>query len=127
MSLFSDARAALKDELVPVIGIPVHTGWPDRVSPPFAFMLPPIGESYVRWGPHFGKEVTLAMDLVLVVDHGDANTSMVEVEELIDVVLHHVNTWVVHEVESPEPTNVAESGAEYLAAVIHLTKAVRTQ
>lgn len=124
MNLFEEARTALKNELAPLLGVAVYTGWPTKLSPPFAFMLPPFAGPYVRGGPAF-HEVTIAVDLIVVVDHGEPDYSLAQVEGLIEIILREVDTWVIGEVESPIPTTIAEAGAEYLAAAIHLSKPVR--
>lgn len=124
MSRFSDARDLLIAELSPVLGVPVYAGWPKNLSPPLAFTMPPEVGNYVEWGPNF-SEVTAYTDLVLIVDHGDANAALEQLETMLDVVLSTVKTWLVRGVETPAPNTIAESGAEYLTVVVHLSKAVQ--
>jgi hypothetical protein len=126
MTMFRDARGALQEELGPILGAPVHVGWPTEIEPPLAFMLPPLGGPYVRRGPHF-SEVTIAVDLVLAVGHGDANSSLRELEPMIEAVVYNLHSWVLGEIDAPEPMAIADSGANYLAAIVHLTKPVRIE
>jgi hypothetical protein len=123
MSAFSDLRASLAADLAGMAAT-VTASWPEEIDPPCAFITPPIGGDYVRRGPTF-REHTIVVDLVLLVEHGNANNALDQLEGLVQYAL--VNTaadWALEGVEPPAPTTVVEGGAEYLASVIHLSKPV---
>jgi hypothetical protein len=124
MSAFGDLRAALAAELTPPMGVDVHPAWPDVLQPPCAFLAPPLADDYAKRGPNFGEH-TIALDLVILVDHGEAAAALTALEELIEAALVNTADWALTGVESPAPTTVTESGAEYLACVIHLSRAVQ--
>jgi hypothetical protein len=124
VSVISALRAGFAAELAVLLDIPVAASWPDQIAPPCGFLSPPLADNYVERGPNF-KEHTVALDLILLVDHDDPATSLAALEALLEVAL--VNTeadWSLSGVDSPAPTAVAEGGAEYLGCVIHLSKPI---
>lgn len=121
MSAFSDLRDALVDDL-PELN--VSPSWPVTLNPPCAFITPPLVDDYVRRGPNFGEH-TIALDLVLLVGHDDAETALGVLESMIEYALSQTADWTLAGVDAPAPTTVSENGAEYLASVIHLSKPVR--
>lgn len=125
MSVISDLRAALAAEMADALDVPVDASWPDTISPPCGFVAPPLADNYVERGPNFGEH-TIALDLVLLVDHDDPATGLAALEALLTLALIHTEAdWVMSGVDSPQPTAVAEGGAEYLGCVVHLSKPVR--
>lgn len=107
------------------IGVPVAASWPNAVAPPCGFVVPPMGGEYLRAGPNFG-EYTLSLSLVLLVEHGTVGEALVSLEDLIAyAVANTAGNWVLANVDPPAPTVVSESGAEYLGAVIQLSKYIR--
>jgi len=121
MSVFSDLRDALVDDL-PELN--VSPSWPDTLTPPCAFITPPLSDEYVKQGPMFGEH-TIALDLVLLVAHNDAATALGALETMVEYALSQTADWTLTSVDAPAPTTVSENGAEYLASVIHLSKPVR--
>lgn len=123
MSMFSDLRAQLVVDLAP-LSVDVSPSWPDVIAPPCAFITPPIADDYAIPGPNFG-EFTIALDLVIIVGHDDPTAALEALEELVEVALVNTANWTVVAVDAPAPTKVSESGAEYLASIIHLSFPVR--
>ncbi len=123
MSVFSDLRATLVADLAP-LGVPVAAAWPDTLDPPCAFVAPPLADTYVLPGPNF-TEFTVAIDLIILVGHDDADASLAALDELIQLALVNTADWTLLGVDAPSPATVAEGGAEYLATAIHLSKPVR--
>lgn len=123
MTMFSDLRAVLVADLQ-VLGVPVAPSWPDVLSPPCAFITPPIAGDYVTPGPNFGQ-FTISVDLVLMVEHSDAAVALAALEVLIEDALRNTADWSLTGVDAPAPTTVIEGGADYLASVIHMSKPAR--
>jgi hypothetical protein len=123
VSAFSDLRTTLADDLAE-LGVTVSPSWPTTLNPPCAFITPPLTDDYAKQGPNFGEH-TIALDLVLLVDHDDAESALSVLESLIAAALVHTADWTLTGVDAPAPTTVSENGAEYLASVIHLSKPVR--
>jgi hypothetical protein len=123
VSTFSDARTQLAADLS-ALGVTVHPSWPTALDPPCAFITPPISDQYLRAGQTFGEYI-LSLDLVLLVEHADAADALATLEGLIETAVIHTADWMLSGVDAPAPTAVAENGAEYLAAAIHLSKPVR--
>lgn len=121
MSVFSDLRTTLVADLP---DLDVSPSWPVELNPPCAFITPPLAESYVTQGPMFG-EFTVALDLVLLVAHSDAEEALFQLESMLAYALRNTADWVLTGVAAPAPTTVTENGADYLATVIHLSKPVR--
>lgn len=124
MSVITDLRVALADELAPLLGVDVHAQWPDVLTPPCAYISPPLVDDYVRRGPTF-REHTVALDLIVLVEHGDPATSLAALDALIEIAVVNTADWSLSGVDSPAPIQVSDGGAEYLASVIHLRKAVQ--
>jgi hypothetical protein len=127
MSDLSDLRLTLAASLgtLAAQGVAVDPAWPDVLAPPAVFIAPPLADQWVRFGPNFG-EYTVALDLVLLVDHDATGAALARVEDLVSAVLALVaDDWVMNGVDAPAPTTVSEGGADYLAAVVHLSKPVR--
>lgn len=123
MTMFSDLRAALVADLA-VLGVPIAPSWPEVLSPPCGFITPPLAAEYVAQGPMFG-EYTISIDLVLMVEHADANEALIALEVLVEDALRNTADWTLTGVDAPAPTTVIENGADYLASVIHMSKPVR--
>lgn len=123
MSVFSDLRAQLVADLEPIDGATVHPSWPDVVVPPFMFVTPPLSDDWARRGENFGEH-TIGLDLVVLVDHGDAATELATLESLVEQALKKIDDWDLLGVEPPTPTTVSDGGAEYLATVIRVSKPV---
>lgn len=121
MSAFSDLRAALVADLP---NLHVTPSWPDALRPPGAFITPPVAVDYVEAGPGFGEH-TIALDLALFVDHGDAAVSLARLEDMVEYALINTADWTLTGVDAPAPMQVTEDGAEYLTCVIHLSKPIR--
>lgn len=121
MSAFSDLRVRLVADL-PELN--VSPAWPETLLPPCGFVIPPVAGEYVVPGPMFGEH-TISLDLVLLVAHGDVNTSLMELESMIEYALINTADWTVTGVDGPAPTSVSEQGADYLASVVHLSQPVR--
>ena len=65
---------------------------------------------YVRRGPTF-REHTIMLDLMLMVDHGDANAALTQLETLVQYAMVHTQAnWTLEGVEPPEATTVAPGG-----------------
>jgi hypothetical protein len=121
VSVFSDLRAELVDDLPE---LDVSPAWPATLNPPCGFITPPLTEDYVRQGPMFGEH-TVALDLVLLVAHDDAEAALTALELMVEYALSQTANWTLAGVDAPAPTTVSEHGADYLASVIHLSKPVR--
>jgi hypothetical protein len=121
MSVFSDLRESLVTDLPELT---ISPSWPVTLSPPCGFITPPISDVFVEAGPSFGGQFTVALDLVLLVAHDDAATSLAELEDMVTYALINTADWVMTGVDSPAPTVVTEQGPEYMASVIHLRKTV---
>ncbi|HLL68813.1 MAG TPA: hypothetical protein VK453_24330 [Micromonosporaceae bacterium] len=124
MAAIKVLRETLAGELADALGVPVDPAWPVQINPPCAFLTPSAGSSYVVAGKNFG-EYTVAVDVVLMVEHGAVEDALVALEALVEVALVNSADWVLDGVDSPAPTSVTESGAEYLASVMHLRKFVQ--
>lgn len=121
MGAFSDLRAALASDLADGMGVPVFPAWPDTVQPPCAFLVPPIASSYIIGGPQL-QTYTLAVDVVILVPHGPADTGIGDLETLVESALKYSEDWSLSGVDAPSPVTVTEGGAEYLGTVLHLSK-----
>jgi hypothetical protein len=123
VTAFADLRAVLVADLAAVFPptVALHPSWPDRVDPPCAFVTPPSTADWVVRGPTFAEH-TVALDLVVLVDHAAAGPALEALEELVALALRNTADWALSSVDPPAPLAVSESGAEYLAAVIHLSK-----
>jgi hypothetical protein len=121
MSAFSDLRQSLIDDLP---DLAVSPAWPEVLSPPCAFIAPPLAETYVQRGPNFGQ-FTIALDLYLLTPHADPADSLTQLEAMLSYALVNTADWTLVAVDAPAPTVVTESGAEYLATIVHLSKPVR--
>lgn len=126
MTVFADLRASLAADLAPLVaqGVAVDPSWPDVLAPPAAFVAPPLTDQWIQPGPNYG-EFTVSLDVVLLVDHSPTGAALAELEELVTLALANTADWGLSGVDAPAPTTVSEGGAEYLAAVIHLSKPVR--
>lgn len=124
MSVIGDLRAGLAAELAPLLGVPVSPAWPDVLNPPCAFVAPPLTGEYVRAGQLFGEHV-VAVDLVILVDHDDPAPALAALDTLVELAVVHTADWGLVAVDPPAPVAVADGGAEYLAAVVHLSKPIR--
>lgn len=120
LTTFSDLRAALVADLP---DLHVQPAWPMVLTPPCAFITPPLAETYVSRGPTFGEH-TVALDLLLLVAHDDADLALAALETMVEYALINTADWTLTGVDAPAPTSVTENGAEYLASVIHLSKPV---
>ena len=98
--------------------------WPDVLNPPGAFITPATYADYIVAGPNFGEH-TVAVDLVLFVDHGDAAERLTELESMVQYALINTADWALTGVDAPAPIQVNYDGAEYLTCVIHLSKSIR--
>lgn len=122
MPAFRAIRDTLADDLA-ALGIPVHPSWPVSVDPPCAFIIPSLTTEYISPGPNFG-EVTVAVDVVVMVDHDAVEVALDVLDQLIESVLVNSMDWTFAGVDPPAPTTVTDSGPEYLSAVIHLSRPV---
>lgn len=100
------------------------TSWPDVLNPPGAFITPPLAVDFISQGPNFGEH-TIALDLVLFVDHGDPAERLAELESMTQYALINTADWALTGVDAPSPIQINEDGGEYLTCVIHLSKAIR--
>ena len=105
MSVFSDLRSSLVADLP---DLNVSPSWPVVLSPPCGFITPPLSDVFVEAGPSFGGEFTVALDLVLLVAHDDAATSLAELEDMVVYALTYTADWAMTGVDSPAPTAVTE-------------------
>lgn len=123
MSALAAMRAQLAADLAGLapLGVTVSDQWPQAMTPPVAFVTPALTAAWIEPGPNF-SEYLIGLDVVLLVDHGASGPALFELETLVEAALGLLSEWGVTEVEPPAPTSVADNGAEYLAAVIHLTQ-----
>lgn len=122
MGVFADMRAALTADLG-AVGVPVHPAWPDVVDAlPCLFVIPPVAASLVEGGQTYG-EVVLSLDVVVLVEPGEAQAAFTACEGLVeDVLRNSLGDWSLTGVDAPAPIAVVEGGAEYFGAVVHLSK-----
>lgn len=123
MGALANQRNALVADLA-ALGVPIHAAWPSAVAVPCVFVTPPIGGDYITPGPQFGGVYTVAVDLVILVEHGPAADAFAALEDLIEAALANTVDWTLVGVDPPSPISVSESGAEYLGTAIHLSKPV---
>lgn len=126
MSVCKDQRTQLADELRAGLGVLAFPAWPDDLDPPCVFVTPPLVVDYIRRGQLFG-EFVIALDVFVVVPHGDPAVSLDELEQLVEKAIVHIGgEFTLDSVDAPSPTTVVtEGGAEYLTCVIHVSKPVR--
>ena len=120
-SAITDLRTALAGDLTE---INCAVSWPDVLAPPGAFLAPPLAADFITAGPNFG-EWTVALDLVLYVDHGDPSERLAELESMLQYALINTADWELTGVDPPAPAQINDDGAEYLTCVIHLSKPTR--
>lgn len=102
--------------------VPVAKSWPDRISPPMLFLVPPSGGSYVGAGRAFG-EYLVSLDVVALVARGSPEVALETLEVLVEKVLLNSQDWALSGVDSPSV--LAVNGAEHLGTLIHLAKPAR--
>lgn len=115
----------LRDQLAAdlgVIGVPVHTSWPDRITPPVIFLTPPTAGSYVTGGQTFGSFVC-SVDVVILAARSDTATTLDGLEDLVEGVLTNTADWSLSGVDAPGLVTI--SGLEYLGTTAHLSKTAR--
>lgn len=123
MSAFKDMRDELAADLE-VLEVSVFSSWPQRITLPCVYVMPPLGSVYISAGPSFG-EYTVHADVAVLVDHDDVNEALETLETLLEGVIKNSMDWAFGGVEPPAPITVTESGADYLGAVLHLSKPIR--
>lgn len=117
--MLTAVREQLAAELAE-IGVPVHTAWPDRLSPPCALLVPPSG-TYVTGGQVFGS-YTVALDLVLLAERGSFDVVLPALETLIDAALRLTESYGLSGVDSPSVVTIG--GIDYLGTTLHISKQV---
>jgi hypothetical protein len=120
--ILGPVRETLVADLAP-LGIPVTTSWPDELVFPLAFITPPINQNYLTGGDTFHSFV-VALDVAILVAHGDAAASLTVLENLIEQALLNTQDWNMIAVDAPAAMTVTENGAAYLGTVIHLSKSI---
>jgi hypothetical protein len=123
MSALKALRDQLAADLAP-LGVAVYASWPKSITLPCAYVMPPLNNNYIVGGPNFG-EYTVSIDVVILADHADVTESLEILETLLEAALVNSADWTLTGVEPPSPITVTESGADYLGAVVHLSKPVR--
>lgn len=123
MATLTDVRAALAADLA-VLGVPVHPSWPVNVDPPCVFIIPSLTNQYVTDGPAF-REFTVSIDVVIMVEHDAVEVALNALDQLIESVIVNSMDWTLSGVDPPAPTTITDSGAEYLAAVVHLSRPIQ--
>jgi hypothetical protein len=122
VSVLKDLRVQLAAELA-AVGVPAFASWPDSITLPCAYVMPPLGSAYITAGPNF-REYTVLVDVAILVEHADAVASLDILEDLIEAAIVNSMDWTFRGVETPAPITVTESGADYLGSVLHLSKPV---
>jgi hypothetical protein len=122
LSAFTDVRAMLAADLA-AIGVTIHPSWPTSIDPPCVFIVPSLTSQYIADGPTF-REVTVSVDVVVMVEHDAVEAALAALDQLLEAVLVNSMDWTLGGVDPPAPTTVTDSGAEYLAAVVHLSRPV---
>lgn len=126
MSVFRDLRVQLAADLtdgLTGLGATAFASWPDSITLPCLYVIPPLGNVYIAAGPNF-REYTVHADVVLLADHADVVESLETLETLLEAAITHSMDWTFGGVEPPAPITVTESGADYLGTVLHLSKPV---
>lgn len=123
MPVLKPLREALVNDLS-ALGVPVYATWPTQINLPCVYVLPPLSAAYVTAGTNFG-EFTAYLDVAIIADHEPVGAALETVEELVELTLVHTADWMLDAVEPPAPITVTDSGAEYLGALVHLSKFVR--
>jgi hypothetical protein len=124
VSVLKALREALVSDLA-ALNVPVYATWPTQIDPPCLYVLPPLSAAYLTAGPNFGGEFTASLDVAIIAAHEPAGAALETVEELLELTLINTADWLLDAVEPPAPITVTDSGAEYLGALVHLSKSVR--
>ena len=122
MSVLRDLRVRLADDLGS-LGVQVFASWPDEITLPCVYVMPPLGSVYIAGGPNF-REYTVHVDVAILTDHAEVVESLETLENLLEAVIVNSMDWTFNGVEPPAPITVTESGAEYLGTVMHLSKPI---
>jgi hypothetical protein len=124
MAVFKDLREQLAAELAEALDpVPVYASWPSSTIAPCVFLMPPLGGPYVQRSGLFGQSYILAVDAVVLVPHSTVQEAHDALEALLETVLKYSADWQLAGVDPPAAVTVTEGGAEYLGAVVHLSKA----
>lgn len=118
--MIADLRAELAADLG-VIGTPVYTTWPDRITPPLIVLTQPASD-YVTAGPTFGG-FTVAVDLVILVARSANSVALDNLDALVEQVLANSVDWRLTGVDGPSIVTI--NGAEHLGTIAHLNKEAR--
>jgi hypothetical protein len=122
MSVLRDMRVRLAADLA-VLGVPVFASWPEAITLPCLYVMPPLGSIYMSAGPNF-REYTVHTDVAILADHAEVVESLETLESLLELAIQNSMDWTFEGVEPPAPITVTESGADYLGTVLHLSKPV---
>lgn len=116
--MIADLREQLAADLREAVGVPVHAGWPDRLTPPCVLLTPPQ-TTYVTAGPNFG-EFSVSLDMALMVPKASPAEALSTLDALIETALTYSADWSLSGVDGPAVVSV--NGIEYLGTVAHLSK-----
>ncbi len=119
--MITTARTTLAADLA-AVGVPVHTTWPDRISPPCVLLVPPQAGSYVTSGDTF-RTYTLALDVLVFTDRGSFELMLPILETLIAAVLANSEDWQLTGVDAPGVTVLG--GSELFGSTVHLAKQIQ--
>ena len=122
MSTLQAAREAVATLIQDEIEIQAHPFMPSRIVPPAMIVLP--GSPYLSAGDTFGS-FELRLEVVLVSAAKVNETAANTLDGLIDDTVVGLTNANISVVEVSEPWALASSNAEYLAATITTTQAIR--
>jgi hypothetical protein len=123
VSVYKDMRDKLKADLEIIDGVQVFSSWPKQIVPPCIYVMPPLGDIYMTAGDTF-RQYVVHTDVAILTDHADVDESLELLESLIEAVIRNSMDYSFGGVEPPSPMTVTEGGADYLGAVVHLSKPV---